>query len=571
MLAVRQRSTPQAGRARGGQCDAIGAARSPAALALGLQRTAGNRAVARAVAPRLQIARAPHRPAPVLEPGTGFDGIRQYYGEVVSQKNLTEPQKAAAREFRAWMETTFSPESGYAKGNWAREAGTRAARFPGDAVARANVYAEFQRQIVQVTGGGGSDWVAMAERGADGSYIFRGNPGIAEPKVFVIDPQGNCHAGNAKEALEGSGPGKRVNYSKLRQIGVKAPPPGGGGGGGGVGGGKPGVTEPAVKPTTGGAGEPAVTPKTTEPPTTGPKVEPVGGGKPTTSGGARIGGGGSAAEGKGPRISIRGVGGFVITLAVFWWLGSRAEKAEAASLDKLMADTVEPKIQEAFKAKSAEAERINTQSPENKLHANITVDFDYQWDAMGIGGTPSREHVYDARFVSLELGWKKKSTTTIIRHDKRTSVLGSDTYHDATRRVTWSVELDFGETDKQRKYRAHQKMAADFARRGKSAREAAESQHFDRGPDRPLSRKDMENQKWGLPTEADLLEMRDRELFVTAYIEYVAFYGPDEQYLPAIAYLRELEAARTNPEPKFAVLKKPAPLKPFSKVPAGTR
>jgi hypothetical protein len=81
----------------------------------------------------------------------------------------------------------------------------------------------------------------------------------------------------------------------------------------------------------------------------------------------------------------------------------------------------------------------------------------------------------------------------------------------------------------------------------------------------------MENQKWGLPTEADLLEMRDRELFVTAYIEYVAFYGPDEQYLPAIAYLRELEAARTNPEPKFAVLKKPSPLKPFSKVPAGTR
>ena len=445
---------------------------------------------------------------------------------------------------------TFSPESGYAKGNWAREAGTRAARFPGDAVARANVYAEFQRQIVQVTGGGGSDWVAMAERGADGSYIFRGNPRIAEPKVFVIDPQGNCHAGNAKEALEGSGPGKRVNYSKLRQIGVKAPPPGGGGGGGGVGGGKPGVTEPAVKPTTGGAGEPAVTPKTAEPPTTGPKVEPVGGGKPTTSGGARIGGGGSAAEGKGPRISIRGVGGFVITLAVFWWLGSRAEKAEAASLDKLMADKVEPKIQEAFKAKSAEAERINTQSPENKLHANITVDFDYQWDAMGIGGTPSREHVYDARFVSLELGWKKKSTTTIIRHDKRTSVLGSDTYHDATRRVTWSVELDFGETDKQLgKYRAHQKMAADFARRGKSAREAAESQHFDRGPDRPLSRKDMENQKWGLPTEADLLEMRDRELFVTAYIEYVAFYGPDEQYLPAIAYLRELEAARTTPNP----------------------
>jgi hypothetical protein len=124
-----------------------------------------------------------------------------------------------------------------------------------------------------------------------------------------------------------------------------------------------------------------------------------------------------------------------------------------------MADKVEPKIQEAFKAKSAEAERINTQSPENKLHANITVDFDYQWDAMGIGGTPSREHVYDARFVSLELGWKKKSTTTIIRHDKRTSVLGSDTYHDATRRVTWSVELDFGETDNQRKYRAHQKMA----------------------------------------------------------------------------------------------------------------
>ena len=110
----------------------------------------------------------------------------------------------------------------------------------------------------------------------------------------------------------------------------------------------------------------------------------------------------------------------MITLAVFRWLGSRAEKAEAASLDKLMADKVEPKIQEAFKAKSAEAERINTQSPENKLHANITVDFDYQWDAMGIGGTPSREHVYDARFVSLSSAGRRSrrprsSATTSAR------------------------------------------------------------------------------------------------------------------------------------------------------------
>src|SRR5215211_6740580 len=518
----------------------------------------------------MRIARTPQR-EPVLEPGTGFDGIWQHYGEVVSRKNLSEAQKQAVRDYRAWMESTFDTTAGYKRGDWAKEAGARAARFPGDAAARANVYAEMQRQIVQMTGGARSDWVAMAERGADGSYIFRGNPNIAEPKVFVIDRQGNCYAGDANKALSGRGAGKQVDYSKLYKVGTVKPPTPAGGGGGTGGTTAPKTGEPAVKPPT--TGEPKVTPGTGEPVTTGPKGEPVGtgpkvqpatGGKPaTTGGGARVGTGGASEGGKAPRMTIRGVGGFALTMAIFWWLGSRAEKAEAESLNEIMRQKVEPKVQEAFKAKSAEAERINQQLPETKLHAIITVDFDYNWVAMGIGGTPSREHVYDARFVSLSFAnAMSKPKSTVLRHDKHTSLLGSDTYHDATRQVTWSVELDFGETDQQRRYRAHLKSANEAIQKGWSARKAAESQHFDRGPDRSLSRKDMENQKLGLPTEADLLEMVDRETFVRAYIEMVQYYDADELLRDARAYLAELEVERKRDRyaPRF-VHKKPAPLR----------
>ena len=518
-----------------------------------------------------------HKRGPAFEPGTGYDGIQQHYGEVVSQKNLNQAQKQAARDFRSWMESTFDAQAGYKKGTWAREAGARAARFPGDAAARANLYAEFQRQIIQAGGGAGSDWVAMAERGADGSYIFRGNTGIAEPKMFVVDAEGNCYAGNQKEGLSGRGKGKTVNYDKLTKIGTVTPPTGGAGGSGGTGGGTAPKSEPQVKPST--SGEPAKTPKTGEPvtggpkvepvtggkaPTTGgPKVEPTTGGKPATGGGGRIGPGSTAEGGKVPRFSLRGAGGFIVLTVLFAWLGSAAEEEEQKSLNKIMSDKVEPKAEEAFKTKAADVERIYAQSPEYELHAIITADFDYNWVAMGIGGTPSREHVYDARFVSLELGGKMKdSKTTVLRHTKETSLIGSDTYHDATRRVTWSVALQFPETAQQRRYRSHQINANDAIKRGWSARKAAEGQHFDRGSE-VLSRRDMENQKLGLPTEPDLREMRDRELFVRAYIELIQYYDADDLLRDAKAYLAELEAQRTRDPyaPRFK--KQPAPLVPL--------
>ena len=572
LAAARHHAVSHAGRSRREARGGAAVARTPAQLALSLQRSAGNRAVAGTLAPRMRIARTPQR-EPVLEPGTGFDGIWQHYGEVVSQKNLTEAQKQAVRDYRAWMESTFDTTAGYKRGDWAKEAGARAARFPGDAAARANVYAEMQRQIVHVTGGPRSDWIAMAERGADGSYIFRGNPDIAEPKVFVIDPEGNCYAGDAKKGLSGRGAGKQVNYDKLYKVGTVKPPTPTGGGGRTGGTTAPKTGEPAGKPPTGAGSK--VTPTTGEPVTTGPKVEPATSGKPaTTGGGARIGTGGATEGGKAPRISLRGAGGLVFTMAIFWWLGSRAEKAEAESLKEIMRAKVEPKVQEAFKATSTEAERINKQVPETKLHAIITVDFDYTWVAMGIGGTPSREHVTDARFVSLSFGnAMSKPKTTVLRHDKHTSLTGSDTYHDATRQVTWSVEIDFGETDQQRRYRAHLKAANEVIRKGWSARKAAQSQHFDRGPDRSPSRKDMENQKLGLPTEADTREMLDREMFVRAYIEMIQYYDADELLRDARAYLAELEGARKrDPYASRFVKKKPTPLEPFDpKVPAGSR
>ena len=175
--------------------------------------------VQQSVASRPLLLRNGHSRAPVLEPGTGFDGIRQPYGEVFD-RSLTAEQVSAVKDFRAWMEAGFTSASGYAKGNWAREAAARTAAFLGNAQARASLYAEFQRQIVQATGGAGSDWYVSVERGADSSYIFRGNPAKEAQRVFVVEPTGNCYAGQAEAGLQGRGQGKTVHYSKLRAVGV---------------------------------------------------------------------------------------------------------------------------------------------------------------------------------------------------------------------------------------------------------------------------------------------------------------------------------------------------------------
>ena len=175
--------------------------------------------VQQSVASRPLLLRNGHSRAPVLEPGTGFDGIRQPYGEVFD-RSLTAEQVNAVKDFRAWMEAGFTSASGYAKGNWAREAAARTAAFLGNAQARASLYAEFQRQIVQATGGAGSDWYVSVERGADSSYIFRGNPAKEAQRVFVVEPTGNCYAGQAEAGLQGRGQGKTVHYSKLRAVGV---------------------------------------------------------------------------------------------------------------------------------------------------------------------------------------------------------------------------------------------------------------------------------------------------------------------------------------------------------------
>jgi hypothetical protein len=165
--------------------------------------------------------------------------------------------------------------------------------------------------------------------------------------------------------------------------------------------------------------------------------------------------------------------------------------------------------------------------------------------------------------AALALG--KDSKTTVLRDDRETSLTGSDTYHDATCRMIWSVPLQFQETAKQRRYRSHQILANQAIQKGWSARKAAEGQHFFRGSE-VLSRKDVANQKWSRATEADLRAMLDHELFVKASIEMVQYYDADDLLRGARAYLAELEAKRARAQeggPQF-VRKQPAPLVPLS-------
>jgi hypothetical protein len=50
-------------------------------------------------------------------------------------------------------------------------------------------------------------------------------------------------------------------------------------------------------------------------------------------------------------------------------------------------------------------------------------------------------------------------------------------------------------------------------------------------------------QNWGEPSLQSSRDLEARKQYVRLYIEYTALHGPDDLYLDAIGYLKELEAA----------------------------
>jgi hypothetical protein len=352
--------------------------------------------------------------APIVPPGTGYDGILELYG-VKLDRNLTEAQKAAVREFRTWMEGTFdAAHGGYQKGTWAREAGARAAAFAeGTAASRAKLYAELQRQIIQVTGGAGSSWKAMAEQGVDGSYIFRGNPmppGGGAQRVFVIAADGSCHAGTVA-ALEGRGAGKTVHFDKLTRIGVKAPTGGGTGGGGG------GAPTPKVEPSV-PAGEPEVAPRGGT-----PEVVPR-----------------SPALPEGWARGLK-LGGNILVMVVMYWLAKHNAELAQKHLEALIETKLDPAVGQALIDKAATLDRLTAKDPTHQLYANVSADIDSEWTDSGIGHNETTHQFNDVRFVDMKFSREKLSDRREINRAEFTPFFTDTTTVMATERITYSFLL----------------------------------------------------------------------------------------------------------------------------------
>jgi hypothetical protein len=383
MPAARAREIVEGGCEARNRSAGIARARTPAALADALQRSAGNAAVARTLAPRLRLLRAPHRPSPVTPPGQGMSGLQEPYGAVFDRSKLTAGQKAAVSAYRAWMETTFSPDIDYDKSGWAREAASRAAAFPGDGAARAGAYAEMQNQIYQVSN---FDWVVSVERGADGSYIFRGNPAREAQRIFVVDKSGRCYSGTAKEGLSGRGAGKTVNYEKLRPVAGPGPEPV-----------KAPVGEPPLKPVPAGPEVEPVKPKgggtpEVEPPVVTPEVVKPGAPEPPVRGPrGRVGGGGVA----------KSIGFQLLIMAVFWWFHRNDEEEYRKHLEHMMETKLTPAVDKALDANKETIDKLTTGSPSMPLYAVVQADYDTERTESGIGGTPSADALTDIRFSSM--------------------------------------------------------------------------------------------------------------------------------------------------------------------------
>lgn len=346
------------------------------------------------------LSRAPHARAPVLEPGTGYDGMWHLYADEVIDRSLAPEQVKAVKEFRAWMEAGFAPDEGYAKRLWATEAGSRAAAFPGNAQARASLYAELQRQIVQVSGGPGSSWHVSVERGADGSYIFRGDPTRPNPRIFVIDPQGNCYAGGVAEGFASRGAGKTVNYAKLRPIGAASLA-------------APGAPRPRVGPRSPVAAAPS-------------------------------------------RGVIRVAAGAILPMLalglVSWWLAHRTAAAERAWLEQLVATKLDPAVAAGLIDQAATIDRLTAADRSQPLYANITADFESEWVTSGVAkARASEEHVMDIRFVDMRFGGEDVKREQLIE----TTDLSQRVV--AIRRVTYSLPV-FDPAFEAEKARRHESL-----------------------------------------------------------------------------------------------------------------
>ena len=152
----------------------------------------------------------------------------------------------------------------------------------------------------------------------------------------------------------------------------------------------------------------------------------------------------------------------------------------------------------------------------------------------------------------MKISRNKLNEELALKEDEDNHPLGQYTEYWVTKRIITSIEFDFGETEPEHNWRILVDDSARKARRGLSARSIAEGTHWGQLVGKDLNseekRKDEQRRKLDLPTLAEQRAYDERELWVLAYINYTAFYGPDEQYIAALRYYEEIKR-RPRPIP----------------------
>ena len=242
----------------------------------------------------------------------------------------------------------------------------------------------------------------------------------------------------------------------------------------------------------------------------------------------------------GTLVTAAVMAGFSLAWAWVTYEKNVGPSEEERRLAKLFAQKVAPGVNQALTLHAAQAEEMTNNAPEFPVYANVTVELEERWSESGVAGNPTDRVIMDARFIGLSVSFKKVS-----KEQEVDSYGGSTRY--AIKRVTYPVEIDFGETKAERQWRQSLHQAGEVVRRGLSARSVAEGTHWGGNELTPWEkRQDEQRRNFGLPTLAEQRAYDERETWVLAYIEYTAFHGPDDQYADAVRYLDEI---RRRPRP----------------------
>ena len=222
------------------------------------------------------------------------------------------------------------------------------------------------------------------------------------------------------------------------------------------------------------------------------------------------------------------------------------ESKEERKLRELFEKNITPAVTKALKDHEREAVQMTTNSPEFPVYANVTVDLDETWI---IAGATTDRSISDASFVDLGVSFKKVSRERTIGSKCEGFPSSQVKTCYATKRLTYSVEVDFGETEAEHQQRKLLHQASQAVKRGLSARSYGESTNW-AGKDLTSGerKQDEERRKFGFWTLEEQRAYDERELWVLAYIEYTSFYGPDDQYADAKRYLEEIQR-RPRPIP----------------------